>query len=58
MHRRNRFESADRDTIRATFDGKVRIKIMRRGYGYYVVVRHPNGLEKLFTDTFLIFWLM
>lgn len=37
------------DTIRAAFDGKVRIKSYeRRGYGYYVVVRHPNGLETIY----------
>lgn len=34
------------DTIRAAFDGKVRLtKYERRGYGYYVVVRHTNDLE-------------
>lgn len=37
------------DTIRAAFDGKVRIcKFNRSGYGYYVVIRHPNGLETLY----------
>ena len=37
------------DTIRAAFDGKVRIKnFERRGYGYYLVVRHPNGLETVY----------
>ena len=37
------------DTIRAAFDGKVRIKnFERRGYGYYVVIRHPNGLETVY----------
>ncbi len=37
------------DTIRAAFDGKVRIKAYeRRGYGYYVVIRHPNGLETVY----------
>lgn len=37
------------DTIRAAFDGKVRIvDYNRRGYGYYVVIRHPNGLETLY----------
>lgn len=36
------------DTIRATFDGKVRlVSYDRRGYGHYVVVRHGNGLESL-----------
>ena len=34
------------DTIRAAFSGKVRIvKYEPRGYGKYVVIRHPNGLE-------------
>lgn len=37
------------DTIRAAFDGKVRIKSFeRRGYGYYLVLRHPNGLETVY----------
>lgn len=37
------------DTIRSVFDGKVRIKAYeRRGYGYYVVIRHPNGLETIY----------
>lgn len=37
------------DTIRASFNGKVRIKAFeRRGYGYYVVLRHPNGLETIY----------
>ena len=35
------------DTIRAAFDGKVRVvkNQGRRGYGKYVVIRHDNGLE-------------
>lgn len=37
------------DTIRAAFDGKVRIsKYERRGYGHYLVIRHPNGLETVY----------
>ena len=37
------------DTIRAAFNGKVRIKAFeRRGYGNYLVVRHPNGLETVY----------
>lgn len=37
------------DTIRAAFDGKVRIRnFERRGYGNYLVVRHPNGLETVY----------
>jgi len=37
------------DTIYAAFDGKVRVRqYERRGYGYYLVVRHPNGLETVY----------
>ncbi len=37
------------DTIYAAFDGKVRItKYNRGGWGYYVLLRHPNGLETLY----------
>jgi murein DD-endopeptidase MepM/ murein hydrolase activator NlpD len=37
------------DTIRSAFSGKVRIRnFERRGYGYYLVVRHPNGLETVY----------
>jgi murein DD-endopeptidase MepM/ murein hydrolase activator NlpD len=37
------------DTIKVAFDGKVRIKSYeRRGYGYYLVIRHPNGLETVY----------
>ena len=37
------------DTIYAAFDGKVRVNAFnRRGYGYYVVIRHNNGLETLY----------
>jgi len=37
------------DTIRAAFDGKVRIvDFNANGYGNYVVIRHPNGLETLY----------
>ena len=37
------------DTIRAAFDGKVRIRnTERRGYGNYLVLRHPNGLETVY----------
>lgn len=37
------------DTIRAAFDGKVRVrKYERRGYGYYLVLRHNNGLETVY----------
>lgn len=37
------------DTIYAAFDGKVRVKrFERRGYGNYVAIRHPNGLETVY----------
>lgn len=37
------------DTIYAAFDGKIRVKqYERRGYGYYLVVRHTNGLETVY----------
>jgi murein DD-endopeptidase MepM/ murein hydrolase activator NlpD len=37
------------DTIYAAFAGKVRIVAYEgRGYGKYVVIRHPNGLETLY----------
>ena len=37
------------DTIRVAFDGRVRIKSYeRRGFGYYLVIRHPNGLETVY----------
>ena len=37
------------DTIVSAFDGKVRVvSFNRRGWGYYVVIRHSNGLETLY----------
>lgn len=37
------------DTIRAAFDGKVRLtRFERKGYGNYVVVRHTNDLETVY----------
>ena len=37
------------DTIYAAFDGKVRLtKFERGGYGFYVIVRHDNGLETVY----------
>ena len=53
--RRRRHEGLDikvyvGDTIRAAFDGKVRVvkNQGRYGYGKYVVIRHDNGLETLY----------
>jgi murein DD-endopeptidase MepM/ murein hydrolase activator NlpD len=37
------------DTIYAAFDGKIRVKRFERsGYGYYLVIRHVNGLETVY----------
>lgn len=37
------------DTIYAAFSGKVRVrKYDANGFGYYVVIRHPNGLETVY----------
>lgn len=38
------------DSIKAAFDGEVRIghKFNKNGYGWYVVIRHENGLETLY----------
>jgi len=37
------------DTIYAAFDGKVRVKQYEgKGYGYHLVLRHPNGLETVY----------
>lgn len=37
------------DTIVSAFDGKVRVvKYDKNGWGYYVLIRHNNGLETLY----------
>ena len=49
MHRGIDLKVKTGDTIRAAFDGKVRLKSYERGgYGYYMVLRHPNGLETVY----------
>ena len=49
MHRGIDLKVQVGDTIRAAFDGKVRIKsFQNKGYGYYLVLRHPNGLETVY----------
>ena len=49
MHRGIDLKVQKGDTIRAAFSGKIRIRnYERRGYGYYLVVRHPNGLETVY----------
>ncbi|MDR3251526.1 MAG: peptidoglycan DD-metalloendopeptidase family protein, partial [Tannerella sp.] len=49
MHRGIDLDLDTGDTVRAAFGGKVRIKSFERGgYGYYLVLRHPNGLETVY----------
>lgn len=37
------------DTVKAAFSGKVRLtKYERGGYGFYVVLRHDNGMETVY----------
>jgi murein DD-endopeptidase MepM/ murein hydrolase activator NlpD len=49
MHSGIDLRLATGDTVRAAFDGKVRIRnFERRGYGHYLVIRHPNGLETVY----------
>jgi Membrane proteins related to metalloendopeptidases len=44
------------DTIRSAFDGKIRLKAYeRRGYGNYLVIRHPNGLETVYGHMSAVF---
>lgn len=49
MHKGIDLKANTGDTIRAAFDGRVRLtKYERRGYGYYVVLRHTNDLETVY----------
>ena len=49
MHYGVDLKSSVGDTIYAAFTGKVRLtKFDRNGYGFYVVVRHDNGLETVY----------
>ncbi|MBO7506387.1 MAG: peptidoglycan DD-metalloendopeptidase family protein [Paludibacteraceae bacterium] len=39
------------DTVRAAFDGMVRLTrvgMRKKGYGYFIMIRHYNGLETLY----------
>ena len=37
------------DTIVSAWDGKVRVcRYDAKGYGYFIIVRHPNGLETVY----------
>lgn len=49
MHRGVDLKASVGDTIYAAFNGKVRItKFERNGYGFFVVIRHDNGLETVY----------
>jgi len=51
MHRGVDFRLKVGDSIRAAWDGRVRIRKSegrRKGYGNYYVIRHPNGLETVY----------
>jgi len=49
MHRGVDLKASIGDTVYAAFTGKVRLaKFERNGYGFYVVVRHDNGLETVY----------
>lgn len=49
MHKGTDIKLYTGDTVRAAFSGRVRIKKYdRRGYGYYLVLRHNNGLETVY----------
>lgn len=51
MHKGVDFRLKVGDSIRAAWDGRVRIRKnegRRKGYGMYYVIRHPNGLETVY----------
>ena len=49
MHYGTDLKLSTGDTVRAAFSGKVRVKSYEPGgYGNYVVIRHPNGLETVY----------
>lgn len=49
MHKGIDLKINSNDTIYAAFDGKVRLtNYERKGYGYYIIIRHPNGLETVY----------
>lgn len=49
MHKGIDLKIQRNDTIYAAFDGKVRLTAYeRKGYGNYVILRHPNGLETVY----------
>lgn len=49
MHKGIDLAIKSNDTIYAAFDGKVRLTAYEaKGYGNYVILRHPNGLETVY----------
>lgn len=49
MHKGVDLAIRSNDTIYAAFDGKVRLtNYEAKGYGNYVIIRHPNGLETVY----------
>ncbi|MDE6299624.1 MAG: peptidoglycan DD-metalloendopeptidase family protein [Muribaculaceae bacterium] len=49
MHKGVDLAIKSNDTIYAAFDGKVRLtNYEAKGYGNYVIIRHPNGLETVY----------
>lgn len=49
MHKGIDLQIRSNDTIYAAFDGKVRLTNYEpRGYGNYVIIRHPNDLETVY----------
>lgn len=49
MHKGIDLHIRSNDTIYAAFDGKVRLtNYEAKGYGNYVILRHPNGLETVY----------
>lgn len=49
MHKGIDLKIQSNDTIYAAFDGKVRLTAYeRKGYGNYIILRHPNGLETVY----------
>lgn len=49
MHKGVDLAIKSNDTIYAAFDGKVRLtNYEAKGYGNYIILRHPNGLETVY----------
>lgn len=51
-HSGDDIKTCAKDTIRAVFDGVVRMSKMYGGYGNVIVIRHPSGLETVYSHNF------